>query len=131
MKEFKLTVQINRPTKDVFAFTLDPKNTPKWIDFIAVEQANEWPPKVGTIYRNQNTAGEWREFELTALRPDKEFVLSTKGGFHVRYGFTPLTTTATEMEYSEWLDNGDVGDGGLTMDALEKLKREVEAIPAN
>ena len=54
MKEMKLTVQINRPIAEVFAFAVDPQNTPKWVESIVVEKTNEWPVIVGSIYRSQN-----------------------------------------------------------------------------
>jgi hypothetical protein len=125
MKDLKLTIKINKPVKDMFEFTLNPKNTPKWIDAIVIEQTNEWPAKLGTIYRNQDTAGEWRELEITAFEKDKMFVLSSKNGYHVRYAFVPIDENSTEFEYTEWMDNGELKDL-LTMEVLEKLKQKVE-----
>jgi uncharacterized protein YndB with AHSA1/START domain len=125
MKDLKLSIKIDRPIKEVFAFAVDPKNTPKWVDFIVTEQTNEWPPKLGTIYRNRNTAGQWREFEVAAFEQDKRFELSTKDGFHVSYAFTAIDEGATELEYAEWMDEGELKDL-LTIDILEKFKRAVE-----
>src|ERR1035437_9196103 len=102
MKDLKLTITINKPAKDAFAFAINPENTPKWVDSIVTEQTNEWPPKVGTIYRNQDTAGEWREIELTAFEPDKLFVMSEQDGFHIRYTFIPLDVHTTELECYMW-----------------------------
>lgn len=53
MKHKKLTITIDKPSSEVFEFTADPKNTPKWIDGIIIEETNETLPKLGTIYRNK------------------------------------------------------------------------------
>ena len=125
MKDLKLIITINKPAKYLFDFTLNPANTPKWIDTIVVEETNEWPPKIGTIYRNKSSDGKWREFELTAFEPGKMFVLSKRDGYHVRYTFAPIDEDSTELEYYEWVDDGVLTDV-LTMDVLEKLKQIVE-----
>lgn len=52
MKPLKLTAIINRSAREVFAFTIDPKNTPSWVDFIEHEETSEWPVRLGTVYRN-------------------------------------------------------------------------------
>ncbi len=68
----------------MFAFVLDPQNTPRWIDSIEAEETNEWPARLGTVYRNRNGQGEWRECTVTAYEHNKMFVLSRKdGGYHV------------------------------------------------
>ena len=126
MRDLKLTITINKPVHEVFAFTLDPQNTPKWIDSIAAEETSEWPPKLGTLYRNRGTTGAWREFELTAFEPDTTFTLTSKNGYHVRYTFMPLDEHTTEMEYYEWVDHGDLKDF-LTLETLEKLKQIIES----
>jgi uncharacterized protein YndB with AHSA1/START domain len=129
MKDLKLTIQIDKPAKDIFEFTLNPKNTPKWIDFITVEETNEWPPKLGTMYRNRGEDGdEWSELELTEYDPYKRFTLSEKdGSYNVRYTFTPLKATKTELEYYEWTDRDELSVP-FTMEPLEKLKRILEAM---
>lgn len=121
MKDLKLTIRISKPAKDVFDFTLNPRNTPKWIDSIVEEETNEWPAKRGTIYRNRSADGDWREFELTTFEPHKMFVLSKEDGYHVRYTFTSVDEHMTELEYYEWMDDGELTDA-FTMQALEKLK---------
>lgn len=126
MKEQKLNIQINKPIKDVFEFTLDPANTPKWINAVVSEQTNEWPAKLGTIYRNQNKNGEWRELEITTFELNKKFVLSTREGFHVGYTFTPLDENTTKLEYTLRMDKGEL-KVLMTIEVLEKLKKIIEA----
>lgn len=129
MKDLKLTVTINKPAKVIFEFTLNPKNTPKWIDFIIEEETNEWPAKLGTIYRNRGDAsGKWSEFEITEYEPFKSFTLSKKdGSYHVRYLFTPITPDRTELDYFEWTGKGDL-DVPFTIEPLQKLQRILEEI---
>lgn len=51
MKDCKLTIKINRPVSDVFAYTTDPNKTPEWVSSIVHEEVNETPIKPGTIYK--------------------------------------------------------------------------------
>lgn len=131
MKDARLAITINRPVKDVFAFTINPENTAKWVSSIITEETNEWPVKLGTIYRNQRRDGEWSEYEMTEFEPNKRFVMSQKNGnFNVGYVFTPVQDgAATSLEYRIWKDEGEL-PASLTMDTLQdivnKLKEVVE-----
>jgi hypothetical protein len=130
MKELKLTVVINKPVGAVFDFIINPKNTPKWIDFIVTEQTNEWPVKLGTVYRNQNKNGDWSEYEVTGFESGKSFLLSKKSdSLHVGYACKSIENNATELEYSLRKDTGELHPA-LTAEAiqaiLEKLKETVE-----
>lgn len=126
MKTQKLTIRIKRPATEVFDFVTDSKNTPKWIDFIAKEETNEWPPRLGTVYHNQDSAGVWQDLEMTEFEQDKMFVMTNrKTGYNVRYTLTP-TDSGTKLEYYEWMDNGDL-DEPFTMEPLQKLKSILES----
>ncbi len=126
MKDNKLTIRIKRSVSEVFIPILDPKNTPKWVDTIVLEKTNEWPPKKGTIYKSQNPKGDWSEYVLSEFEENKMFVLSDKGSsYHVRYKFSSISLKETEIEYFEWVDNGEL-DVLLTKEELYKLKQVLE-----
>lgn len=126
MKDKKLSIIINKPVDEVFEFTTNPANTAKWIDGIAIEETNEMPPKLGTIYRNKGESGNWNEYEMTEFEKDKTFTLTRlNGDYHVRYTFKPTENGGCEFEYYEWVDNGELDDT-FSQEVLEKLKSIVE-----
>ena len=113
--------------QEIFDFCLDPKNTPKWVNSIIVEQTNEWPPKVGTIYRNQNKNGVWFEYKVLALEPSVMFEFtSTASSYHVRYTLRSVNANMTELEYFEWMEEGELEEP-FTLDTLQKLTSTLES----
>ena len=131
MKDVKLTITIDRPAYEVFDFTLNPENTPKWIDGIVREQSSETPTKLGTVYKNQGQDGKWSEYEITAYEPGTMFVMSKKNdNYHVKYTITPLGDNQCELEYYEWADQGDLAEP-FTQDVLQKLKCVIEITSSN
>lgn len=128
MKDIKVTITIKRAAHEVFDFTLNPENTPKWVDSVVTEQASEWPTKLGTIYRNQDEDGNWREFEITAYSPGIMFEMTKKDdNHHVRYTLKPLGDDRCELEYHVWTDDGELR-GAFTKETIEKILQKLKKV---
>ena len=92
MKDNRIIIRFNQPAGDVMTFYINPQNTPLWLDSIINEETNEWPIKVGTVYKNQDKNGVWRSYKVAALVENKLFELvSRDGNYHVRYTHKPLS----------------------------------------
>lgn len=126
MKTNKLTIHINKPISTVFDFTINPQNTPRWIDFIVEETINGKEIKLGTRYTNQDKDGKINLYELTQFENDKVFELKSIPPFYtVRYTYTAISDTETELEYFEWVESGELSSP-FPMSAMQKLKEVLE-----
>ena len=127
VNENKLTIRINRPVHEVFTFAITPPNSTRWINSIVKEETNEWPISIGTIYKLQDKNGGFSEVVVTAIRENK-FVewVSKDQVYHCRYTFNSIDKNTSELEYHEWVDEGELEEP-FTLDVLEKLKSVVES----
>ena len=126
MKENKLTIFINKPVKEVFAYSLESNNVPKWITSIKEEIPSEIPVKVGTKLKNIGiNSSTWNYYEVVEFEQNKTFTLKRlNGDYFVKYT-CKQKDNGTEFEYLEWATNGDLDDL-MEMSALELLKKLVE-----
>jgi hypothetical protein len=126
MKDIRVTIQINRPIADVFAFTINPKNTPLYVDSVVAEETNEWPVKLGTIYRNKTKDSEWSEYTVIEFKENELFALSKKdNGLLVRYTFKQIDGNTTELKYYVQKSKGEI-DEPFIKSIVDKLKIVLE-----
>ena len=126
MKENELTIRINKPVSEVFEGTIDPANTPKWISSI-VEEKVDFPINLGSIYQNTNDGKSWNTYAVSQFEQNKIFELTDNNSlYRVKYTYTPISDTETELEYFEWMEEGKL-EYPLAIESLEKLKDVIES----
>lgn len=126
MKSNKIKIMINKPVGEVFKFTLTPPNSTLWIDGVVEEKTNEWPVRIGTIYKLKNKKGEYSEVTVNSIKENKIIEWIAKGqNYHCRYSFRSLDKNVSELEYSEWVDKGHLEEP-FTLEILQKLKEVLE-----
>ena len=126
MKENRLTIYIDKPVKDVFMYSLESDNVPKWIKSIEKEIPSERPVKIGTRLKNKGfNSNEWNEYEVIDFLPPKTFTLrKLNDDYYVKYTCTE-NGSGTDFEYYEWANNKNLDDI-MEMNALELLKELIE-----
>jgi hypothetical protein len=126
MKENKISIVIYKPVQEVFDFTTNPKSTHLWIETMQEEISDAYPPEVGTIYKNTSNGLDWDFYEVIELEKNKIFTLSDlEDNYHVRYSYKSLDENTTELEYFEWMAQGDLSNP-FKQNVLEKLKLVME-----
>lgn len=108
MRENKLTIEIDKPVKEVFDFTINPENTHLWFTSIQEELSEEYPPKKGTVYKNRGALG-WNAYKVSEFERNRIFTLTALGeDYSVRYTYTSLGANKTRVVYYEWSEKGEL-----------------------
>lgn len=127
MQENKITIIIDKPIEEVFEFTTNPKNTHLWIPSIEEEIADEHPPKINTRYKNRGKGSGWDFYKVLEYQENKIFTLTDLDeNYSVKYTYRKLNDNQTEMEYFEWMKDGELSTP-FTKDILLKLKSVMES----
>ena len=127
MQENKITIIINKPIEKVFQFTINPKNTHLWIPSIEEEIADEYPPKINTRYKNRGKESDWDFYKVLEFKKNEIFTLTDLDeNYTVKYTYRKLNANQTEMEYFEWIKNGELSNP-FTKNILLKLKSILES----
>jgi len=141
MIQHEVTIHINRPVEQVFAFLADAKNLRTWqSNLVENEQLTEEPLGVGTRFREVRRMGPRQseiQAEITVFEPNKRFATKTltKPQVTVNYAFeaedggTRLTNkfvmlTSGFMRLLEPLIASSIKKD--TDSDFEKLKRVIE-----
>lgn len=128
MQENKLTIVIEKPIGDVFLFSINPENTPKWIKGIKKEETSEWPVKIDSRYKNCNYEDIWSEYVVENFEENNLFQLgSIPDSYHVRYDYKSISKDVTLLEYTEWMNSSEL-ENPLNQEALNLLKDEIEKL---
>lgn len=126
MKSNKLVISINKPLHEVFSFTITPPNSTKWIPDVIKEETNEWPIQEGTVYTLLTKTGHTFKVNVSEFKNNKlvEWI-SSDNKFHCRYSYRPIDEKSSELEYYEWVDQGELEEP-FTLTVLNKLKSVIE-----
>ncbi|OGI15703.1 hypothetical protein A3K63_04725 [Candidatus Micrarchaeota archaeon RBG_16_49_10] len=130
MRRNILTIDIRKPVDIVFRFTLNPKNTPKWIPSILEERTSDRVVKVGTVYYQKVDDGT--KIPKQAALVVTGFIENRRLDFHLVNGkyschyLYEAIPSGTRLTYSE--ENGVDGEieSPMTKEALLTLKRLLE-----
>jgi uncharacterized protein YndB with AHSA1/START domain len=115
---FDVTVEIDRPIAEVFAFLADGENDPKFSSrVLEIAKTTDGPPGVGTVYKSTVKDGgvkTKREFELTEFEAptkirwaerSKNPIVVTEGG----YDLAPAGDGKTQVTLYNVLEGRGLG----------------------
>lgn len=127
MQENKLIIVIDRDIQTVFEYTTNPSNTHLWIDFVAEEIAEHYPPIIWTLYKNHSIDSKtWDIYTVKEFVPYKIFTLTdNEWNYHVQYTYRAIDNQKTELEYYEWMEDWILSNP-FSYSHLERLKTILE-----
>lgn len=92
MIQVDVSIHLNRPVDQVFAFLTDPSKLPTWqSNLIAIEQLTEGPMRVGTRIREVRRLGRRpteHQVEVVVFEPNERLALQVMTGPHVMVSYS-------------------------------------------
>jgi len=118
MKVKEIRIIINASCDEIFEFTVEPTNTPKWIEGAGEETIDTKQILIGTKYSND--IGTW---EVTDYDKDVFFELTNKEtGYSCSYSYRRIDDNTTELTYFESMEDGSELTEPMKEEHFEKLK---------
>ena len=103
MIQFDVSIKINRPPEQVFAYVADEKNMARWNSAVqSVQQTSPGPISVGATYhmvRQLPQGWAYNSYKITAYQPNQALTIETTSGptpFCYQYHFEPIAN-GTEL----------------------------------
>jgi uncharacterized protein YndB with AHSA1/START domain len=130
MSKNEITIEIDSPVEDVFSFTIDPTNTPKWLKSIAAESRSDELTSVGTIYTNiSDSEQQETSYRVTAYEVNRLFQLQRIGeDYHCTYVYEPIDNgKRTMLTYIEEVGVGMTLESPLKPEVFNTLKSILES----
>ncbi len=118
----EIRITIAKPQDEVFEYTLEPNNTPKWCSAIEHESVDTKQIGVGTKYTNN-----FGELEVTDYEKNVYFELSeTDTEYQCSYSFRKVDENTTEIIYFEQMLDGSTLVSPMKEKSFKKLQEILE-----
>ena len=122
MKTNEIRIEIERPIKDVFEYTLEPQNKSIWCSIITEESVDTEQIGITSIYRNNLGSFKVSDYERNIFLE----LMSLDEKFQCSYSFRKIDDNTTELIYFEaMLDGSDLTEA-MDKKYFKKLKELLE-----
>lgn len=122
MKSNEIRVTINAPREKVFEYTLEPKNTPEWVEGAIEMQTDTEQIGIGTKYSNEYLTREVTDYEKNLFLE----LTDLDGNYSCSYSFRKIDEENTELIFFESCTDGSELEFSIEKRFFEKLKEILE-----
>jgi len=101
MKTNEIRIEIERPIKDVFEYTLEPQNKSIWCSIITEESVDTEQIGITSIYRNNLGSFKVSDYERNIFLE----LMSLDEKIQGSYSFRKRDDNTTELKYKKTIDH--------------------------